>query len=145
MKHVRNVILPVLVVGLAFAGAIVIAWAQEGTSRLPGINAPDEHPNGCVDCHAEGGAEGALPMNVALEEMKHSDISAIVKTLPQDCSICHIPETPIGAINLQTHSVHYQNPSENNFVQNYSGQCLSCHALNVETGVLSIKQGPKNW
>lgn len=144
MKVVRRISLPVLAVVLFFAGAVVLAWAQEGDGlRLPGVNTEDKHPNGCVDCHANQGEGRDYRLNVSIED--HPDITAVAKTLPKDCGMCHRPNVAAGPLNKQTHALHYQNPSENVFVTVYGGHCLECHAVNSETGEMSIKQGPKNW
>ena len=34
---------------------------------------------------------------------------------------------------------------ENHFVTGYGGQCLECHALNAETGAMTMKSAPRNW
>ena len=146
MKIARRIALPLLVVVLVFGGALVLTWAQAGPpARLPGITAEDEHPNGCVSCHAQSG-DNDYRLNVSVNAISgHPPITAIVKTIPKDCGVCHRPNVPAGPINTQTHKIHYENPSENVFVTVYKGQCLECHALNTATGAMSIKQGPKNW
>ena len=147
MKAVRSVVLPVLVVIVVFAGAIVIAGAEdEAGVKLPGITAADEHPNGCVDCHANAGEGQDHRLNISVNEIEdHPDITAIVKTVPKDCGMCHRPNVAAGPLNLQAHRIHYEDPSENHFIEFYAGQCLECHGLNNETGVVAVKQGPKNW
>ncbi len=132
-----SIIIVTMIVVAAFS-----LWAQD-LAKLPGINAEDEHPQGCVDCHTAGDGRDSR-LNVSLEELEgHPPVDNIVKTVPDDCMMCH----GANASNLSTitHASHYQNPEENYFVANYDGQCLECHSLNIESGRMSVKNGPKNW
>ena len=147
MESARRIALPVLVIVLVFAGAVVLAWAQAGPpARLPGVTVEDAHPNGCVSCHAVAGDGADHRLNVGMKELSgHPPIDAIVKTLPQDCGMCHRPNVPAGELSQVLHLSHYQTPAENIFVTIYKGQCLECHTVNTATGAMGIKQGPKNW
>ena len=144
MKRVKGIVLSVTIVAFAFAGAIGLIWAQDAPA-LSGITAEDAHPNGCIDCHrvAENGNDYRL--NVSLTEAGHPNIATMVRTVPNDCGICHKAGTPLGAVSELTHKAHYANASENHFIAYYQGECLACHALNAETGVMTVKSGPKNW
>ena len=73
------------------------------------------------------------------------DISAIVKSVPDGCMMCHREGVQAGALNKQTHRIHYANPQTNKFVATYRGSCLACHAIDNKTGVAKVKIGPKNW
>ena len=86
---------------------------------------------------------GTTALNSYLRD--HPDIAMITKTLPQDCAMCHKEDVPAGALNTQTHRIHYENPGENQFIERYQGECLACHSLNPVTGEMAVKQGPKNW
>ena len=144
MRTARKVLIPVLAVVLIAGGAMVLSWA-DSHAQLPGITVEDTHPNGCIDCHKETD-DGDYRLSTSLKELSgHPDISMIVKTLPNDCAMCHKPKAPAGALNTITHQFHYENPGENNFIKDYAGACLSCHALNTESGEMSVKSGPKNW
>ena len=147
MKSTRTVMLPVLVVALICAGALVLSWADgaDGDVGLSGITVEDAHPNACVDCHSDAG-DTDYRLNVSLKEIEgHPDITNIVRNLPNDCAMCHKENAPAGALNIIVHKAHYSNPDENHFVTGYAGECLACHALNTETGEMSNKSGPKNW
>ena len=128
---------------LLMVGAVFTVSADEMVLKLSGITVKDEHPNGCVDCHKVSGGND-YRLNVELGS-GHPDISKIVRTVPNDCSMCHKANTKAGALNLQTHKIHYQNPANNNFVKAYQGDCLTCHSLDLATGVMKVKSGPKNW
>ena len=122
-----------------------ITLTADSHIMLPGVNAEDKHPNGCIDCHSQG-ADGDYRLNVSLKELSgHPPIDAMVKTLPNDCMTCHKAGAYAGPLSSITHKSHYANPGENHFVSGYGGQCLECHSLNLTTGAMSVKSGPKNW
>ena len=144
MKHVKGIVLSLTIVAFAFAGAIAITWAQD-TPALSGITAEDTHPNGCVGCHQITDDGNDYRLNVSLTESGHPNIAAMVRTVPNDCGICHKAGTPLGATSALSHRAHYADASENHFIAYYQGECLACHALNTETGAMTVKSGPKNW
>ena len=141
----RRFFLPVLAGCIIFTVAVVLTWADDGPAALSGITVEDEHPNGCIDCHKQAG-DNDYRLNVSLKEITgHPDITAIVRELPGGCVMCHKDKAPAGALDTITHKYHYENPDENHFVSGYAGECLACHALNTDTGVMTVKSGPKNW
>ncbi len=144
MKRAKQILVPSLIALFVLGGALALTWAAD-TPALSGITVEDEHPNGCVDCHRNAGEGKDYRLNGALEEMDHPDVSALVKTVPQDCGMCHKAGTPTGSLSLRVHKIHYEEPSENHFIAYYQGECLACHTLNTATGVMSVKNGPKNW
>ena len=115
-------------------------------SPLPGINAEDKHANGCVDCHVDAGGGNDNRLNLELKKVKdHPDVGSMMNTLPKDCFMCHKEGGAASPINNITHKQHYTNPGENLFVTEYNGSCLECHAVDLSTGAMSVKNGPKNW
>lgn len=144
MKTLRR-ILRILVVLGCFCAAVIVLTGQDNTPVLPGITAPDEHPRGCVDCHVNAGAGNDHRMNVELAKGgKHPNIDAIVKTVPTDCTMCH-KAGAAGPLQLVAHKLHYREPDDNVFVNNYGGACLQCHSLDANSGNMTMKSGPKNW
>jgi hypothetical protein len=145
----RGGIVLCLVLGFAlFGGTIVLSAQATGgeTSFLPGITVKDPYPNGCVDCHIDqGGGKDSRVMAELAKINAHPKVDKIVKTVPKDCLICHKagPKPPV--FSQAMHLVHFQKPSENAFVTAYKGACLNCHTLDLSTGVMSVKSGPKNW
>lgn len=126
-------------------GVLLAAWSPAGGAdfaRLAGQPGPGPYPQGCVDCHAKDGAEniGAL-----LERLGHRKVDAKTETVPGDCKSCHSEEGGFSLLSEMAHIYHYENPAKNEFIRVYGGECLHCHALDVETGVVSSKSGPKNW
>ncbi len=133
------VIIIVIIVVSAFA---LIA---EDLVKLPGVNTSDQHGKGCVDCHILSG-NNDYRLNVSLKGVDgHPPIDTMVKTVPNDCKTCHKAGAYAGALAIVIHKSHYANPAENSFIANYQGQCLECHSLNPETGVMAVKSGAKNW
>lgn len=131
-----------IVVAVMIAVVAFGLWAQDRV-QLPGINAEDKHPQGCVDCHNNEG-DNDYRLNVSLKEVAdHPAIDSIVNTVPDDCNMCH--GSYASKLNTITHTAHYANPDENSFVAYYNGQCLECHTINTATGETGIKSGPKNW
>ncbi len=94
-------------------------------SPLPGINAEDKHPNGCVDCHVDAGGGNDYRINVELKKVTdHPDVGAMMNTLPKDCYMCHKQGGAANPINTITHKQHYANPGKNVFIAEYNGSCL---------------------
>ena len=146
MKKKSSQILAVfLAVGLAGA-LLALTAAAAAAPVLPGINAKDNLPNGCVDCHKKDGAND-YRLNTALKEIKgHPDITKIVKTLPADCALCHKGGAGKAASIAQVaHEFHYKDAAKNVFVTVYGGQCLNCHALTADNGTMRVKSGAANW
>jgi hypothetical protein len=145
MKRGRIVLC--LVVGLTFIGGSVALFAQAADAAfLPGITSKDEHPAGCVDCHVV--TKDGKDYRVTAELAKitgHPKVDKIVKVVPKDCLMCHKagPKPPVLANAL--HEVHYKNAKDNAFIGFYKGACLNCHALDLTTGDMTVKTGPKNW
>jgi len=133
-----------LIVAVATMIAVVAIglWAQDRV-QLPGINAEDQHPQGCVDCHRESDSRDSR-LNVSLRKVAgHPPIDTIVNTVPDDCNMCH--GSYASPLNTITHTAHYANTEENHFVSSYKGQCLECHSIDTSTGKTGVKSGPKNW
>jgi hypothetical protein len=133
-----------LAVCLMIFGGVAVLSAQ--SADLPGITTKDANPNGCVDCHIDQG--GGKDYRVIAELAKisgHPKVDKIVKVVPKDCLICHKagPKPPV--FSQAMHRVHFEKPTENAFVTAYKGACLNCHTLDLATGVMSVKSGPKNW
>ena len=145
MKDVKKILFLVLLVGLFMSVSTVLMAAEGAQPFLPGITSVDEHPNGCVDCHKNGGEGKDYRLNVSLAAIGHVKIDAIVKTIPNDCMICHKEGSKAEEIQVRLHEAHYNNPDKNHFVAFYQGACLNCHKLDVASGEMSFKSGPKNW
>lgn len=100
------------------------------------------YPQGCVDCHRAGGPEtiGAL-----LEALGHQDVDDAVAAVPGDCADCHGDEGGAWLMSELAHVLHFEDPASNSFVQDFGGNCLHCHAMDEESGAVTMRSGPKNW
>ncbi len=134
-----------LIAGIALFGGAVGLSAQ--SADLPGITGKDDYPNGCVDCHVALGGDKAPLVTAELAKISgHPKIDKLVKAVPKDClTLCHKVGGKGPAFNLVMHMVHFQKPAENRFVTVNKGACLTCHSLDLDTGLMSVKSGPKNW
>lgn len=141
MKIVK---LSLLLMGTAFICSTALA---QQPLKLSGITVEDKYPNGCVDCHAQIG-DNDYRLNVRMKKYipNHPDISKKTVTIPKSCKMCHRKGKEGGPLSLISHKAHYHKPpAENDFIKYYKGDCLSCHQLNLSTGQITIKSGPKNW
>ena len=145
MTSIKRILFTVLLIGMFVTVSTVFVAADDGEAFLPGITVTDDHPNGCVDCHSDKGGGRDYRLNTSLAEEGHVKIDSMVKTLPDDCMMCHKEGSKAKSLSIQVHEAHYGEAEENHFISSYQGACLQCHTLNVATGVMSIKSGPKNW
>lgn len=115
-------------------------------TNLPGITTKDAFPNGCVSCHIGKSPDGDHRLNIDLKKIKaHPDVTSMVKVVPKDCGKCHKAGPKPASLNAALHKVHYGREAASLFVKKFQGSCLHCHALNVKTGVMTMKSGTKNW
>jgi hypothetical protein len=130
-------------IALALISNTLIVRAESPDEVTGGdLRIAEQHPEGCVSCHNGGEAEtiGAL-----LAAMGHRNVDARTETVPDDCAVCHSEEGGHSTLSEFNHIVHYENPARNAFLRDYGGNCLHCHALDVKTGEVITKSGPKNW
>jgi hypothetical protein len=120
--------------------------AQEAARWLPGILTADRYPNGCVDCHANEGDKVPAKLNVMLSKLpKHPKVDAIIKVAPTDCGMCHKEGAKMGSLFSVVHKAHFAKKADSQFIKLYDGACLNCHTMDLATGLVSVKSGPKNW
>jgi hypothetical protein len=116
------------------------AAAPAGVPALPGLTAKDLNPNGCVSCH-----KGDTSLDKLLKKLKHKNVDKKTTTVPDDCKSCHEGDEDVDPLSSVVHLAHYGEAAKSKFVTEAGGQCLHCHALNTETGVIGVKKGAKNW
>ncbi len=145
MNKSRVLVLAVLLAAGLFGSVLALtAASDDSTALLPGINAKDDRPNGCVDCHVKDKED--LRLNTVLAQIKgHPNVSKIVKKIPDGCLLCHKGGGKAPALGLVSHKVHYLGDTGKDFLTTYKGQCLSCHQLVLATGDVKMKSGPANW
>jgi hypothetical protein len=134
---------------LLIAGLFVMSQgvaAAPGMPALPGINAPDAQPKGCIDCHINaGGKDFRLTKVLGGIKGGHPDVGKLVKTVPMDCLKCHYASAMAPVLGSMTHRNHYQNQVNNDFLVLDKGSCLSCHTVDVNSGKIGVKNAAANW
>lgn len=103
----------------------------------------DPKPEGCVDCHKPRPDIGRdFRLSLGLQEIEnHPNVWERVATeeIPTMCMTCHL-----DTFSNVAHKFHFEfetDPLENHFISSYQGQCLYCHALDLETGEMEVKRG----
>jgi hypothetical protein len=138
----------ILVATATVLGAAEKPAPKSSAPVIPGINAPDKLSHGCLDCHANPGANGKNmllpPLLKAMTAVKHADVAKLVKLVPTDCAKCHKEgATKGGSLASMAHKAHLTG-SDSPFIA-LGGTCMSCHALDPKTGRINVKSAPANW
>jgi len=138
MKHLskRSVVAAGI---LAALGLVLVGGFHPASSETAGVT---EYPAGCVSCH-DGDVMGTI--GTLLDELGHPDVADWTETVPNDCTECHSEEGGYITLSEAIHMAHYREHAENAFLRDFGGQCLHCHALDAETGVVGTKSGARNW
>lgn len=131
------------------------AAAPAKAAPAPAATAEDKTPNGCVDCHKGEAdlltvlaplktavppaftelAKKAAPEGMTLKG-KHPDVAA-KKNIPQDCMTCHKADSKMApSLGRLAHLAHLG--ASEKFAK-AGGACGSCHKLNADTGVVTLK------
>ena len=97
---------------------------------------------GCVDCH---NGDMAATIGTLLDGLGHMPVDDMVETVPDDCMECHGEAGGAWMMSEMSHVLHFEDPTSNAFVIDHGGNCLSCHVMDVETGEVQVKSGPRNW
>ncbi|MEI6874416.1 MAG: hypothetical protein WCL50_04705 [Spirochaetota bacterium] len=134
-----------MAVGLFVLGVSASA-APKPIPPLPGINAPDLQPKGCVDCHINAGGKD-FRLTVVLNSLKggHPDVTKIVKNVPADCLKCHFASAKAPVLGSMVHRNHFADQVDNDFLSLDKGSCLSCHNIDAKSGKIAYKNAPANW
>ncbi len=155
-KRKRGVVLTIFLLGtvvlLLMGGVTLVTFSQQGEAVVPeiaGITIDDVKVNGCVDCHYKVDDENDYRLSTALKELseegKHSDVSAMVNIIPNDCVMCHSEQMAVGmgteALGPMMHKIHLVGGADNYFIAGYEGQCTHCHGFDEAMGEFSIKSG----
>ena len=136
-------------------------------SDIPGITTPDKTPHACVDCHINhpemkmdfrltktlaqwqagvtpeilGKAKAATLAGAALTG-KHPDVQALVKTIPDDCLMCHSRDSKQAPpFSRLLHAIHLVGGKDNHFLSMLNGTCTNCHKLDEKTGAWRVGSG----
>ncbi len=136
---------------------------------VPGINAPDMYPNGCVDCHLHyqdlgldtristhmaqwcagasvkvlAAARAAAPAGLALSG-RHPDAATALADIPGACLDCHDAQaTEAPPFARLIHRLHLEPRPDNPFLSLFQGECTHCHKLDLATGSWRLPSGPE--
>ena len=143
MKKARNwVLIGLLALGVVTAAVILSGATAADSAYLPGLLQTDSFAKGCVDCHKVDGKNDYRITNYLPKD--HPDVGKL-KTIPNDCASCHKRGGAGPELGSVMHQSHYKNTEKNGFVLYYKGACLNCHVVDLKTGQVSVKNGPKNW
>ena len=151
---------------LALLLAAFIPAVSAAPRAIPGINAKDMFPAGCVGCHvkAPDGTDARLsamlarwngkvdaktlaamqafvPKGMTLKG-KHPPVTAALKDIPASCAKCHSANSKvIPPLAPLLHGVHLAKGDQSLFVQKFDGECTHCHKLNKAAGTWSLPSG----
>jgi len=143
----------------------------EAVRAIPGLTAPDQYPQGCVDCHVNFDDRGddyrlstlmkkmqtevdpALlakvrsftPADIQLSGV-HPDVGAdfFDSPVPDTCMDCHDPNGGFAPpMDRMMHGLHLTGGEDNHFISLFGGECTHCHKFDAKTGVWSIGSGPE--
>ncbi|MGB5623467.1 MAG: hypothetical protein WBN65_13325 [Gammaproteobacteria bacterium] len=107
--------------------------------------AAEDYPQGCVSCHTNTD-DGDMRLNHMLQRVSHSMAGQRTLVIPDGCDRCHADADSIGgALSTLVHRAHYEDPVHEKFVNEFNGECRSCHAVDYETGKIGVKSGERNW
>jgi len=138
--------------------------------QIPGINAPDPFPGGCVDCHVVqpqlnvdgrlsthmkqltervdaamlATAQAAAPAGVRLKGRHPAIPAATLRDIPNGCMPCHGKASktapPFAAL---LHRIHLSGGQQSPYMTLFQGECTPCHKLDATTGAWSLPSGPE--
>jgi cytochrome c553 len=153
-------------------GILVQAQAAAPVARkIPGINAPDAFPGGCVDCHVAnpGGkpadarlsahlaawtagkvdpallatAQAAAPAGLKLKG-KHPDATDALEDIPAACADCHSEDSKKAPpLDRMVHRIHLVGGDKNHYITEFQGDCTNCHKFDAAKGTWSMPSGPE--
>ena len=142
-------------IALALLAQVTVAAPR----AIPGINAKDAYPAGCVDCHLKERRVSSLlarwngkvdaktlaamqtfvPKSITLKG-KHPAVAT--KDIPATCLKCHASKA-IPPFAPLMHGIHFAKGDASEFVKQFGGECTHCHKLNKTSGASSLPSGPE--
>lgn len=147
------------------------AYATENTSvrKIPGLNAQDPFPRGCVDCHVYLPAEKRdVRLSTLLKNMtenakpgllarltklapegrplqgRHPEVSSNKLNIPADCVSCHGENaTDAPPFAGMMHLIHLAGNEDNHYLSIFQGECGFCHKFDPEAGTWTVPSNPE--
>lgn len=150
MKHHLAILTLLLFVPIAIAAP---------PRAIPGINAKDSYPAGCVDCHVKekrvsvqlarwdgnvdaktlAAMQAFVPKGMTLKG-KHPKVAS--KDIPASCLKCHTATSKgIAPLARLLHGIHLAKGDASEFVKQFQGECTHCHKWNKTAGTWSLPSG----
>ncbi|MEO8379388.1 MAG: hypothetical protein ABI779_06970 [Acidobacteriota bacterium] len=125
-------------VALALIFVVPIATAAPPRA-IPGINAKDLFPGGCVDCHVKERRVSVL-LKAPSHKKKHPPVAAA--NIPASCAKCHSATSKtIPPFASLMHRTHLAKGDTSEFVKQFGGECTHCHKLNKAAGTWTLPSG----
>ena len=144
----------------ALALTVFVPMAMAAPRAIPGINAKDVYPAGCVDCHVKerrvsvllahwngqvdaktlAAMQAFVPKGITLKG-KHPTVAAT--NIPASCVKCHTATSKvIPPLAPLMHGIHFAKGDASEFVKQFQGECTHCHKMNKTiTGTWSLPSG----
>lgn len=145
---------------IALALTVFVPVALAAPPRaIPGVNAKDAYPAGCVDCHVKekrvsvqlsrwngkvdaktvAAMQAFVPKGITLKG-KHPPVAT--KDVPASCMKCHTATSKtIPPLAPLLHGIHLAKGDGSTFVSQFQGECTHCHKLNKTSGTWSLPSG----
>lgn len=134
----------ILVVAFVLALVAVVSlavYAAVPSLTVPGVNAKDDLPKGCVDCHVKSGSTDSTilaGMKKLIAAGTHPKAPDTMVDELKDCYGCHKAGAAAGTVGTVVHVSHFTG-KDNAFVKAYSGNCTWCHSVDLTKGVVGVK------
>lgn len=159
-----------LVVAFLIAITVIVARTQDAKEapaarNIPGVNAPDMFPKGCVDCHKNypemkmdvrlstvlnGWGEAVDAKLLAKVQTVAPDIALKGKhkfkvtdqtNIPEACNACHGKMKTAPPLHQLLHVIHLTGDKDNKFISMFQGDCTHCHKLDAKKGIWTVGSG----
>ncbi len=135
-------ILAVAFVLALLAVASLAVYAAVPSLTIPGVNAKDDLPKGCLDCHVKSGSSDMTiltGMKKLIADKKHPAASDKMISDMAGCATCHKAGAKAGSLGSVIHQMHFAGGTNNAFVKSYSGNCTWCHSVDLTNGAVGVK------
>lgn len=136
----KKVLIVAFVLALVMLVSVAV-FAAVPSLTIPGVNAKDDMPKGCADCHVKVGNNDytvLAGMKKLVAAGKHPKASDTMLDELKDCYTCHKAGAAAGTVAAVVHASHFTG-KDNSFVKEYSGNCTWCHSVDLTKGTVGIK------
>lgn len=137
----KKILLVAFVLSLIAVASLAV-YAAVPSLTIPGVNAKDDLPKGCLDCHVKSGNSDTTilaGMKKLIADKKHPAATDKMITDMAGCATCHKAGAKAGTLGGVIHQMHFAGGTNNAFVKNYSGNCTWCHSVDLTNGAVGVK------